>query len=88
MIKLHYVIFHCLGGSWEKCVGGGGWRQMYVRTGGIVAKSTRAYKEGEGSVFAIFCVRTKWTTPQVILSIISLASTKTKISRWYRNCNG
>jgi hypothetical protein len=37
---------------------------MYVRTGGIVAKSTRAYKEGEGSVFAIFCVRTKWTTPQ------------------------
>jgi hypothetical protein len=34
--------------------GGGGWRQMYVRTGGIVAKSTRAYKEGEGSVFAIF----------------------------------
>jgi hypothetical protein len=43
---------------------GVGWRQMYVRTGGrVVSKSTRAYKEGEGSVFAIFCVRTKWTTP-------------------------
>jgi hypothetical protein len=47
MIKLH-----SLGGSWEKCVGGGG-LEADVRThrGRIVAKSTRAYKEGGGVSF-------------------------------------
>jgi hypothetical protein len=41
----------------EVCRGGGGGgvggRCTYAQ-GGIVAKSTRAYKEGRGSVFAIF----------------------------------
>jgi hypothetical protein len=64
MIKLHmlYSIAWAVRGR-SVWMGGGG-VEADVRTyRGVVAKSTRAYKEGERSVFAIFCVRTKWTTP-------------------------
>jgi hypothetical protein len=38
----------------EVCRGGGGFGGRCTYAQGIVAKSTRAHKEGEGSVFAIF----------------------------------
>jgi hypothetical protein len=48
MIKLH-MLYSSAQAVRERSVSErGGWRQMYVRTGRIVAKSARTYKEGEG----------------------------------------
>jgi N-acetyl-gamma-glutamylphosphate reductase len=60
MIKLQMLYFT----AWAVSGRSGGGEEADVRMHrGVVTKSTRAYKEGSGPVFAIFCVRTKWTTP-------------------------
>jgi hypothetical protein len=46
------VIFHCLGGSWEKCGGGGGGRCKRMHRGSLIKVAYACVQGGEGPFFA------------------------------------